>query len=319
MRVDVVDVFRIETRVAKRHRKGPCSAFSSRRGRGDVIGVSRGSVTDDLSVDLGSARLRMLIFLKHENSGAFGHDESIAVLVKRTARTGRIIVPLAQRLHGAESGETELGDRRLRSSGNHDVRIIALDHPVGFPDGVARGRTGGHHRHVRAFCAVAHREGTRRHVNNHHRDQERTDSGRSALNQQLALLFHGTHSADAAPDADTDPVRINSGAFFEFNAESGVLHGLVARSNGIQTEIIKPSGLFFGHVSGWIEISDFARNMTAIGTGVKSGYGADAASAFDQGFPCFFNAVSKTGNRADSGNYYSPGIHSVLLCKKNGS
>ena len=51
---------------------------------GDMVGIARQAVADQLGIDLGAARLRMLIFLEHDDPGALAHDEAVAVLVVRT-------------------------------------------------------------------------------------------------------------------------------------------------------------------------------------------------------------------------------------------
>ncbi len=83
MRVDIVDVGEVEPRLAHRiciERNAP---EPSGCGAGDVIGVARQAVADDLGIDLGAALLRMLIFLEHQHARALAHDEAVAVLVIR--------------------------------------------------------------------------------------------------------------------------------------------------------------------------------------------------------------------------------------------
>jgi exodeoxyribonuclease-3 len=97
----------------------------------------------------------VLKLLENEDAGAFAHHESVAVLVEGTARAGRVVIALAKRLHGAESGEAESGNGCFGAAGDHHVGVAALDHPEGFADGVAGGGASGDGREVRAFRSCA--------------------------------------------------------------------------------------------------------------------------------------------------------------------
>ena len=76
----------------QRHFHRPVGARALGMRRGDVIGVARQAVADDLGVDFGAARLGMLIFLEHDHARALAHDEAVAVLVVGTARLFRLVV-----------------------------------------------------------------------------------------------------------------------------------------------------------------------------------------------------------------------------------
>ena len=60
------------------------AAVAVRGRRGDVVGVARQAVADDLGVDLGAALLGVLVFLEHHDAGALAHDEAVAVPVPGT-------------------------------------------------------------------------------------------------------------------------------------------------------------------------------------------------------------------------------------------
>ena len=53
--------------------------FAGRRHH--VVAVRGGAVADDLAVDAGAARLGVLELLEHDDAGAAGDDEAVAVLV----------------------------------------------------------------------------------------------------------------------------------------------------------------------------------------------------------------------------------------------
>ena len=91
VRVHVVDRVGRELRVLQRRLHRPEAAVAVRRGRGDVVGVARQPVADDLGVDLRAARPRVLELLEHDDAGPLAHHEAVAVLVVGPAR------PLAAR------------------------------------------------------------------------------------------------------------------------------------------------------------------------------------------------------------------------------
>ena len=83
--------------------------------RGDVIGVARQAIADDLGINLGAARLGVLIFLEHDDAGALAHHEAVAILVIGAAGLFRLVVEIgAERARLGEAGDTERADRRLR-------------------------------------------------------------------------------------------------------------------------------------------------------------------------------------------------------------
>ena len=89
--VDVVDVGGANAGALERRRHAAVGAVAVLGRRGDVVGVARQAVADDLGIDLGAARLGVLVFLEHDDAGALAHDEAVAVLVvgARGARRAR--------------------------------------------------------------------------------------------------------------------------------------------------------------------------------------------------------------------------------------
>ena len=63
--VDVVDVARLQPRLAQRHPHSELCALAFRMRRGDVVGIARKAVAHDLCVDPRAARLGVLVFLEH--------------------------------------------------------------------------------------------------------------------------------------------------------------------------------------------------------------------------------------------------------------
>ena len=81
VRVDVVDVARLEAGALQRHAHAAVGAVAVLGRRGDVIGVARQAVADHLGIDARAARLGVLQLFQHDDAGALAHDEAVAVLV----------------------------------------------------------------------------------------------------------------------------------------------------------------------------------------------------------------------------------------------
>ena len=106
--VDVIDVGRLHPGLAQRHAHREFGALAFGMRRGDVVGIAREAVADDLGIDLRATRLGVLVFLEHDDPGAFAHHEAVAVLVIRSARLGRTIV----HAHVERAGLRETPPRR---------------------------------------------------------------------------------------------------------------------------------------------------------------------------------------------------------------
>ena len=74
--VDVVDVARRDAGALDRRGHAAERAVAVGGRRGDVEGVARHAVADQLGIDLGAARLGVLVLLQHDDAGALAHDES---------------------------------------------------------------------------------------------------------------------------------------------------------------------------------------------------------------------------------------------------
>ena len=92
MCVDIRNIFRLQSRILHRicHRfRCTCSVFSR---RSNMIRIRCASVSGHFRINSGSAFFRMLQFFQNHNAGAFAHNKSAAVFVKRKGTTCRIIL-----------------------------------------------------------------------------------------------------------------------------------------------------------------------------------------------------------------------------------
>ena len=142
VRVDVVDVLGAQLGVAQRVLHRALRALALGRGLAEVECVRGRAVADDLAVDLGAALERHLALLEHQDAGALGDHEAVAVAVERPARLLRLLVALRQRAHRVEAADAQRRDRRLGAARDRRVDVAALDPAQRLADGVRARRAG---------------------------------------------------------------------------------------------------------------------------------------------------------------------------------
>ena len=76
-------------------------------GLGDVEGVVRGAVGDDLGVDRGAAGPSRLQLLEHQNPGSLADHKTVASRVEGTRGARRILLLGGQPAHVAETREDQ--------------------------------------------------------------------------------------------------------------------------------------------------------------------------------------------------------------------
>jgi len=91
--VDVVDLFRRDAGVGKRHQHGAGLAPARRVGLRQVLRIRGDAVTDELGVDVRASPRRVTELLEHEHGAGLTHDEAVAIGLERTACVLRVVVP----------------------------------------------------------------------------------------------------------------------------------------------------------------------------------------------------------------------------------
>ena len=71
-----------------------------------MMRVSIGAVADHFSVDGCPMTLGEFELLQHHDTGAFGHDKAVTILVKRPAGLLRCLVPCRDRPHGNKAAQS---------------------------------------------------------------------------------------------------------------------------------------------------------------------------------------------------------------------
>ena len=201
MRVDIVDVARLHARLPQRHLHRAERARPFRMRRRHVIGVARQAVADHLGIDLGAARLGMLIFLEHHHARTLAHDEAVAILVVGAAGLfRRVVEPGGESARLREAGDAERADRALRAARQHHVGIVHRDHARCIADRVRAGRAGGDHRVVGAHQPIFDRDLARDQVDQPAVDEMRRDAARPLFEADDRLALDPRQAADARAD-----------------------------------------------------------------------------------------------------------------------
>ena len=86
VRIDVTDALGFDARAPQRALKSENDPARLGIGSGDMIGVGRLPVAENLAVDPRAARFRVLEFLEDENPRAFAENEAVALTIERPAR-----------------------------------------------------------------------------------------------------------------------------------------------------------------------------------------------------------------------------------------
>ena len=258
-----------------------------------VAGIA---VAHDLGVDLRAARLGVLVLLEHEDAGAFAHDKARSARVKGQGGLQR--VGFQRKRHAGGKARNGQGiDGGLRAARDDRVGIAVGDGAIGLARRVGGGGAGGDSGQARALRVIFDGDGARRHVGDHHRDEQRRNAGRAALVQAVVLLDEGVHAADAAAHIHAEALGIDRAQ------NAAVLHGLLGGSHGIlRKEVHAALG---GHVHAEIrsvKILDLGRDLDLEIRGIEFGDGADAADAALEAVPEGGQAVADGRNHAHAGD-----------------
>ncbi len=203
MRVDIVDVGRIDLGALQRRPHTTVGPIARLRRRRDVIGVARHAVADDFAVDLGPAGLRMFEAFQHDDAGALTHDEPIAIAIIRTRRLGRIVVEARrQRAARNEARHADAADRAFGAAGDHHLRIAQRHEPRGVTDGMGAGCARRDDRMVRPLEAMPDGHISAGKVDEPARNEERRDAPRTFFLQEDRRVGNTRQPSDTRADQD---------------------------------------------------------------------------------------------------------------------
>ena len=236
--------------MVQRHLHGPEPAIAIFGRSGDVVGVARKAIAQNLGIDFCAARLGVLVFLEHDHTRALAHDKPVAIRVIGPAGGPGIVRALgAERLAGVEPRDADLADRRLGPAGDHHVGIAEHDQAAGVPDGVGAGRTGRHNRVVRPLEAIADAHLARNQVDQCAGDEERRHAPRALVADDQRGFLDRAQPADARPDHNPGAHP----ALLVLGHPVRVAHRLIGGGNAVEDEIIDLAALFREHVGIGVE------------------------------------------------------------------
>ncbi len=298
MRVDVVDLLRVQPGVLERHLHAARGPFAAGCRRGHVVRVGRVAVAKQLAIDACAPRFGMFEFFQHDHRRALAHHEAIAAEVEGSGRPLRLVIPRAHGLHCAKTANAQRHDRGLGATGEHHLRVAHLERAPGLANGVCRSRAGGTRGDVRPAQLVVHREQTGGHVQDERRDHERRDAARTFRQQYLVLFLGRVQSADAGADEDTDLIAVD-----RFKVEAGIKQRLVTGMHAeVDEPVHAPDILCVGKRRSRIKIPHLAGDPAVVGARVEVGDRADAAAAGDDLVKAGVGVVAERRNRAQSGD-----------------
>src|SRR5213078_3190799 len=283
-------------------------------GRGHVVRVARQPVADDLRVAPRVAADGVLERLEHDDPTPLAADEPVAAGVEGPRGLRRRVVARGHRLHRAEARDRQRDDDGLGAARDHDVRVAPLDEPEGVADRVVAGRAGGDDRGVRPLRAEAHRHEPRRHVHDHHRDEERRHAVRPLLAQGLVVREQGLDAAD--PRADQHPEAV---AVHPRGVEARVLDGHHAAGHRVLEERVEAPRLLLVHVLERVEVPHLARDprrveelaLGVLDEGVELRDGADARPCPEERGPELVGGVPHRRERSEPRDDDAPRVHDL--------
>ena len=196
-------------------------------------------------------------------------DKSVAILVERAAGMRGIVVARGKRAHGSESADAHRRDRSFRSAGNHDIRIAALDDPIGVADGVSAGGAGRRGGLVRALGAVADADLTRGQVDDGRGNKKGRNFARAARQHGAVFALDNVESADARADVNADALGI-----LRRDLQARRFHGLMRGGESEMDEAPHLARFFFLDEWQRIEVLHFCGKSDGKAGRVKAVIGA---------------------------------------------
>ena len=291
MRVEVVDLIRVELRVLQRHAHRALGAFAVRRRLREVVRVARGAVAGDLGVDLRAALLRSLERLEDEDAGALAAEEAVTSLVEGAACLLRLFVAARERVHRLEAADADRRDRRFGAAGDHHLSATATNPFERLAERVCAARACARVAVARAAEPVRHRDLPGGEVRDDTRDRVGADLLRSLVDDRLLGLFERQQTAEADADEAAGFVTL-----FVRELELGVLDRHLSRATRELDETVHLLQLLLLDEAGTVPALDLGRDADPEGRRVKLGDGTCAARA---GKKCFPGLGASDCNRSD--------------------
>jgi hypothetical protein len=258
-----------------------------------------------------AARFGPLHLFHHEEPGAFGDHEPIAILGEGPRGARGLLVPTGRHdAHQLKAAQNQRRNRRIHAARHHGIQYSHLNIAVGVAHGVGGGRAARRNDVAQPAESEAHGDFA----------GQRTDGaggdgvhaallGQSGVEQPV-LLFGEILTAAAGTHDDADATQFVSrhGGV----VESGIGHGLGHAGRGQRDGARNVRAVLDLHVLLLVElVGDFAGYLHLVRGRVEAGDPPDSAHTVPRGFPKAFTPDSVRADRADSCNDYTP--HGFIL------
>ena len=169
-----------------------------------MVGVSSRAIAGDFGDRLGAAVERVLQLFNDEDTGAFAHDEAIAVAIEGAGRTRWRFVEARRKGPGSgEAAEAYEIDAGFRATANRNVGFSGSDEACGIADRLHARGTSGDRRTDRPLEAVTDGDMAGREIC----EKGRHGEGREALDSALIGGANRLDDCRKASDARCDHGR----------------------------------------------------------------------------------------------------------------
>ncbi len=207
-----------------------------------MIGVAGHAVADQFGVDMGAARLGVVVGFKHHAARAFAHDEAVAVaVVGPRSRFGPIVETGRKRAAGGEARDANAIDRRFGAARDHHLGLAERDKPRGVANRVRAGGAGRHDGVIRALEAMHDGYIARGEIDDPAGNEEGRDAARPLLLQRDRRLVDSAKAPDARADQHAGRLLLLGGV----GLPAGVGQRLGRRASGVDDKVVDLA-LFLG-------------------------------------------------------------------------
>ncbi len=261
----------------------------------DVVGVSRQTIPEDLSIDGGLSGEGPVEGLQDHHPGPLSQHKTVSVPVEWTRGMLRIIVPRGKGPGRRKARHSQRSEGRFGATGQHGIGVPSPDDVIGIPDAVDTGCTSCHGAGIRPFEAHADCDLPGGQVDENHRNEEGRYLTRPSLHQLGVVVLDSADSPDSRSDIDPDPF---AGAIVDL--EGGILHRHLGCRNGVMDEGVHLLDFFLVDPLPRIEPLHLSSEADRKIGGVKAGDGSHSGPSSAGGVPSRLGGISQGRDDPDT-------------------
>ena len=296
--VHVAHILRGNTGFAESHFDSEADAFAVFTRGGHVVSISAHADAGHASENVGATLLGVREAFEHENARTFTDHETVAVLIERTRGRRRVVVALAQGLHGGKACESDIVHGFVGTTGEHDIGAAKTNLVVGGGDRVVRGCASGNHCVAGAHPAGAVGNFASGHVHDRHRNEERGHAARATVRKRNDGIAIDLHTADTGTDN-----HARTGRIFVFGRNTGVLKSLERSIHSVLDAPREAGRIARGNKFRTIEFLDGGSYLDRIVGHVEAIDRCESGFTFQQVVPKEFRRIAEGGNTPHTSDY----------------